>query len=113
MSDVPQARDELEIALNRLDDLQEWVNGTQRHIDLTRQQVVRALSLMTREPAVRCAKRKHHVRITKELIREVISLAQNSPDMTIHDIADVVGLRNSGRVSEILTGKRDADSFHQ
>jgi hypothetical protein len=63
-----------------------------------------ALSLMRREPPVRKA-RKRYVRITEEKRSEVQRLALDK-SLTTHDIASLTGLRSSGRVSEVLRGKR-------
>ena len=73
--------------------------------DLTqiRRQVTRAIGLMVREPPCRRASPRT-VRITPALRRRVRSLYRS--DLTIHEIANVTGLRNNGRVSEILNGRR-------
>jgi hypothetical protein len=45
------------------------------------------------------------IEITDDTRDEVFHLLRHS-DMTMHEIAQEVGLRNGGRVSEILSGKR-------
>jgi len=62
-----------------------------------------ALALMTRKPAVRRAY-EETVTITPAIRRKVMRLAEDK-SLTIADIARLVGLRNGGRVSEILNGK--------
>jgi hypothetical protein len=62
-----------------------------------------ALRLMTRREAVRRAPAKAQ-RITSAQKRQVLAL--NPTELTIHEIANQVGLPNSGRVSEILNGLR-------
>jgi hypothetical protein len=63
-----------------------------------------ALDETWREPSVRQAPRLR-MQITEETKAQVRSLAR-STDMTMVQIADRVGLRNQGRVSEILNNKR-------
>ena len=63
-----------------------------------------ALKLMVREPAVRRA-RGETVPITDDMRDEIERLSKNKR-LTMHDIGRKVGLRNGGRVSEVLTGKR-------
>lgn len=84
MSDIPSAREDLRRALILLR---------------------RALSNMTRAKATRRAKTIRHPISEKEKAL-VIRLSQKHPNMTIHQIANRAGLRNSGRVSEILQGRR-------
>jgi hypothetical protein len=62
-----------------------------------------AEALMTREPAVKKAPAKR-IRITDAVRAQVKTLAAEGKSN--HEIAEIVGLRNGGRVSEILTGKR-------
>jgi AraC-like DNA-binding protein len=91
-SDVPLARLYLRIALDEY------------KMDIgARQYLLAALSLMTRASAVRRAPATLQ-RITPEMRRAVLNLQHT--DLTIHEIANAVGLANSGRVSEIMTGKR-------
>jgi hypothetical protein len=63
-----------------------------------------ALNETWRAPSVRQAP-KLRMQISDEVKAQVRSLAY-STDMTMGQIADRVGLRNQGRVSEILSGKR-------
>jgi hypothetical protein len=62
-----------------------------------------ALNMMTREPAVKRAPAKR-VKITEAIRSQVKTLAKEGK--TEHQIAEQVGLRNAGRVSEILNGLR-------
>ena len=84
MSDIIQAREMVSVAASLL---------------------ARALALMKREPHVRRAPGKRQ-RITAAMRQKVIELARTKPTMTEHEIAEAVGLRNAGRVSEILNRKR-------
>jgi len=63
-----------------------------------------ALDASWRKPAVRQAPRLR-LKITPEITSQVRALAY-STDMTMGQIAERVGLRNAGRVSEVLNGKR-------
>ena len=63
-----------------------------------------ALDEMWRAPSVRQAPRLR-MQITPEIQSQVRALAY-STDMTMGQIADRVGLRNAGRVSEVLNNKR-------
>ena len=63
-----------------------------------------ALAETWRASAVRQAPRLS-LRISDDTRAQVRTLA-HSTDMTMGQIADRVGLRNQGRVSEILSGKR-------
>jgi hypothetical protein len=63
-----------------------------------------AMKLMRREPPIRKSKPKR-VAVTEGMRREIFRLAKNK-DLSIHEIGNRVGLRNSGRVSEILNEKR-------
>ena len=58
---------------------------------------------MTREKPVRRAKAKR-VRITAAIRREIHRLANTG--MTMFEIAQVTGVRNQGRVSDVLAGRR-------
>lgn len=62
-----------------------------------------ALSLMTREPPVKRTKSKR-IKITPELRKQVKELA--AMGLSHHDIANITGTYNIGRVSEILRKKR-------
>lgn len=93
MSDIIKARENIEDVLEH------------GKIDArSRRTLRRALALMYREPAIRRATAR---RVVIDLIkrREVRRLAATT-DMTAHQIADAVGLRNSGRVSDVLHGRR-------
>ena len=70
----------------------------------SRRRLHRALALMYRETPVRRAKARRVV-IDARKRRAVHRLAENT-DMTEHDIAQAVGLRNGGRVSDVLNGRR-------
>lgn len=63
-----------------------------------------AINETWRAPAVRQAPRLK-MQVSDETKAQVRALAY-STDMTMGQIADRVGLRNQGRVSEILNGKR-------
>lgn len=92
MSDIPQARLILEQVLE--DD----------EIDLrARRRIHRALALLHREKCVRRAPPRY-IRITERARETVRRLAHTK--MTCNEIAAAAGLRNGGRVSEILHGKR-------
>jgi hypothetical protein len=74
------------------------------HIDhKARCYCVAALALMTRQSAVRRAPAKH-IRITGEQKRRVRAM-KHTP-LTYHEIANEIGIANSGRVSEIMRHKR-------
>jgi hypothetical protein len=57
-------------------------------------------------PDLRAVRRApaHPTKITAEMRREIRRLA-NTTEMTLHEISEVVGVRNIGRVSEVLNGK--------
>ena len=68
-----------------------------------RKHIKAALKLMTRSsPVRRVAGRKQYISPT--LKRKIRKLARTG--LTEHEIANVVGLRNNGRVSEVLNRKR-------
>ena len=89
-SDVPKARQLLLTGL----ELEDW------------DYVEAALPLMVRAKAVRRAKRKQR-KITPAQIRAARRIALLEPDTHEHEIANRVGVANGGRISEILTGKRN------
>jgi hypothetical protein len=60
----------------------------------------RILRLMTREPAIRRRTRSKKVKITPQLRRQIKHLLDHT-DMTMHRIATVTGVNNSGRISEV------------
>lgn len=62
-----------------------------------------ALAVMTRDRPVRRAPNRH-VRVTRAIRKRVRQLKHT--DLTMHEIANAVGLSNGGRVSEIMGGKR-------
>lgn len=68
-----------------------------------RRQVRRAIGLMVREPPCRrvCVR---PIRVNKAQRRRVHALRHS--DLTMHEIANITGIKNMGRVSEILNGKR-------
>lgn len=93
MSNVPLARTIIEEVL-----LTDTISA------VGRRQLRRALRLMRRVPYCRRAPSKRKV-IDKYLRRRVKMLMDNT-DMTMHEIANKVGLRSSGRISEVAHGKR-------
>jgi hypothetical protein len=72
-------------------------------IKQARKLIRQALALMTREPPIKRSKPKRVV-ITTKVRARVKNLA--SMGKSNHQIAEIVGLANGGRVSEILNGKR-------
>ena len=72
--------------------------------------LARALVLMRREPAERRAK-VQEVEITDEM-RAKVKLLVYRTSMTYHQIANHVGLRNTGRVSEIVNREVLPSSKH-
>jgi hypothetical protein len=62
----------------------------------------KALKLMYREPPVQYVTKKPQ-RITAAMCRQVHAM---KGQYTIHEIANLTGIHNSGRVSEILNHKR-------
>ena len=91
MSDIPKARDLL--------------NEIEHMVDLLqiRRQVRRALGLMIRAPRIRRAPSRPVI-ITPTIRKYIFKLARTNH--TIHEIANLTGIRNSGRISEVLNGKR-------
>jgi hypothetical protein len=65
-----------------------------------------ALNEMTRESPVRQAPRREMKPIPAKVKQLVHDLAVLHPEWNVHLIANASGLMNSGRVSEILSGKR-------
>ncbi len=92
MADVPMAREILKLVLSRA--------GLKQN---DRADIQTALNLMTRASPVKRSKAKA-VNITPKLRRQVTHLA--AAGLSHHVIAEATGLRNGGRVSEILNGKR-------
>jgi hypothetical protein len=70
-----------------------------------RRLINRAIKLMYRAPYKRRAKSKRQ-RIDKHMRKRIRLMSYTYPDMTEHEIANEVGLRSSGRISEVLHGKR-------
>lgn len=93
MSNVPLARTIIEEVL-----LTDTISA------LGRRQLRRALRLMKRVPYCRRAPAQRKV-IDKHLRRRVRLLIDNT-DLTMHEIANKVGLRSSGRISEVAHRKR-------
>ncbi|HEY2530297.1 MAG TPA: hypothetical protein VGJ20_20565 [Xanthobacteraceae bacterium] len=91
MSDIPRARELLQEVEHMTDLLQ------------IRRQVARALPLMIRERPSRHAPGRPTI-ITPATRKYIHKLART--DHTIHEIANLTGIRNNGRISEVLTGKR-------
>lgn len=92
MSDIPKAR----ALLNEIETMTDLVT--------IRRQVRRAIGLMIREPACRRAPEKRVV-LDHKIKARIRWLARHT-DLTEHQIAEEVGVRNTGRVSEVLNGKR-------
>lgn len=63
-----------------------------------------ALRLMTRRSPMRRAPTER-IEVTRKMKKKIVKLARDT-EMTNHDIAIAVGLRNGGRVSEVLQGLR-------
>jgi hypothetical protein len=83
MSDIVEARELIDTAVRLLD---------------------RAMKMMTREPPARKKAAPKRVRITAAIRAQVKSLADQGKNN--HEIANITGLGNGGRVSEILHGQR-------
>src|SRR5260370_42706738 len=93
-SDIPRARSVLTTILNACE-----MDKNPRH------GIRLALSLMTRAKPVRKAPRKQ-THIEQQQVDQVKRLKYSG--FTMHEIANLTKLANSGRVSEIMTGKRKA-----
>jgi hypothetical protein len=93
MSNVPKARDVLHEIL-----------ADKRVGPRTKRRIHRALALLYREKPDRRAPAKRQV-IDKKL-RLRVKVLRRTTDMTQHEIANRVGLRSSGRISDIVHGKR-------
>ena len=93
MSDIPRARQLIEHVLD-----------TENPSPEIRHYLKRVLRLMHRVPFCRRAPVKRK-KIDRNLRRRVHHLATTT-DMTMHEIANKVGLRSSGRVSDIMHEKR-------
>lgn len=92
MSNIPRARELVYQVIQRIDDKN------------LKQKLINALGMMTREKYIRNAHPVHQL-ITDRMKRRVHRLNSNL-NLTQTDIARKVGLRNAGRVSEILNEKR-------
>ena len=92
--DIPKARE-----------LLRYIVEHPRPTDLgvIRVRVWRALKLMTREPRVRRAPSRPTI-ITPTTRKYIHKLARTNH--TIHEIANLTGIYNMGRISEVLHGKR-------
>jgi hypothetical protein len=88
-SNIPRARQLLQTGLETRD----W------------DYVVAALTYMTRAKAIRRARTKQKP-ITQKQIQAAKRIAMQEPDTHEHEIANRVGVANSGRISEILNGLR-------
>lgn len=89
MSNIPAARAYLRVALRTEDPR------------LVHQAVRSALALLDRrKPARKARGRRGQPTLAQR--EEIRRLAAANPNMTIHEIANAVGLHNSGRVSEVL-----------
>ncbi|HEX4919830.1 MAG TPA: hypothetical protein VFV92_03725 [Candidatus Bathyarchaeia archaeon] len=93
MSNIPVARLILEHALTNIEMSEEVADA-----------INEALSHMTRESPIRRAPDRQQP-ITPEIKQLVIALAEDE-ELTMVEIAQLSGLDNQGRVSEILCGKR-------
>lgn len=97
MSNVVRARELLELAEQKRAEAMELLEDANV-------MSLQARKLMYREPQVRRA-RAATVHITDEM-REEIERLKKDRRLTQADIARKVGLRNGGRVSEVMHGKR-------
>lgn len=95
MSDIPRARMLLEEALG-IDNLA-----------VVKSCIRDALALMTRPPiASRRVAPPRSAPVTPELVFRIKRMAAASPNLSLQDLGALVGT-NAGRVSEVLTGRRD------
>jgi hypothetical protein len=93
MSDIPKAREMIADIIQYTDNY------------YIKRKLGRALQLMHRVTEIRRASEVAQT-ITPDIRRKVRQLANSNPDMTMYEIAGEVGLRNQGRISDILHGKR-------
>jgi hypothetical protein len=91
LSDIPRARELLQ-EIESMTDLSQ-----------IKRQVRRAIGLMTRERAVRRAPSRPTI-ITLATRKYIRKLA--GTDHTLHEIANLTGIYNIGRISEVLNGHR-------
>jgi hypothetical protein len=73
-------------------------------IDTAIRLLLRAVKMMMREPPAKKKAAPKRVRITAAIRAQVKALAEQGKNN--HEIANLTGLGNGGRVSEILHGKR-------
>jgi hypothetical protein len=97
MSDMARARELMDQGMQKMADAQNL-------IDEANDLFTEARKLSIRASPVRKA-RMREIPITSDIRDRVHTLAKDR-QLTEHDIARRVGLRNGGRVSEILNGKR-------
>jgi len=98
MSDIPRARDQLSQLTN--DIMHRGLSG----IEAVRR-IHQILPLLYRETACRRAPAKPH-KFTAEEKRLIKRTVHAEPNKTMHEIATKLGVRNGGRVSEIVRNKR-------
>ena len=91
MSNIPEARYLLQEIEQMTDLLQ------------IRRKVRQAIGLMIRAPRIRRVPGRPTI-ITPATRKYIFKLART--DHTIHEIANLTGIYNSGRISEVLNGKR-------
>jgi hypothetical protein len=91
MSDIPRARD----LLNEIEQMTDLLQ--------IRRKVRQAIGLMIREPACRRAPSRPTI-ITPATRKYIRKLART--DHTLHEIANLSGVYNMGRISEVLNGQR-------
>lgn len=93
MSDIPQAREIIQSLLKS--------NNFDPDV---KAQLRKAVRLMLRVKYCRRAPAKRQ-RINRHLRARIRHLVYNS-DLTMHEIANRVGLRSGGRISEVMHGRR-------
>jgi hypothetical protein len=98
MSNMPKARE-------LMDEAERKTSKAMELLDEARDLYAQAKRLSVRQSPVRRS-RAVEMEITEDVKWAVKDLAKRKPNMTVHQIAQRVGLRNGGRVSEILNGKR-------
>jgi hypothetical protein len=90
--------------MSRVDEAFRLFDTAQAHLEKASDLMVEAMGLIKRQTPIRRA-RPVRVEITSEM-REQIERLSRDKRLTQADIARRVGLRNGGRVSEVLNGKR-------
>ena len=88
----------------KIDEAMRLFKQAQYHLERASALTAAGMKLVRRQSPIRRA-RPVHVKITAGIRKQVAELSQNAK-LTQWDIARRVGLRNGGRVSEILNGKR-------